>query len=221
MPEWETNPCHTCTSCPNHSILSRVLNSLLEALNEKPHLPRYIIVVIDRDWLHHSKFVDFGAGGAITTAIQWWLWEFNRNIDSRKDQLHRKRPGALSMHSEPRFIWVTMLKWPYIHDSFLSAVYALTWKFNKNLERVIAGDWHSLILKPEIPMNNAEFDIWGNLTARGRVSYWNHLDQVIRDFDHGKLELTGSAHLTSRHSTRKHKLAKNTIKFYEIKINLV
>ena len=94
----------------NRSVLSRVLNCFIDILNQKPHLPRYVLVIIDKDWFETSGMVEYGAGDACNTAIQWWIREFYKSVEVRKDHLYNKKPGALAIGSEPRFIWVAMIK---------------------------------------------------------------------------------------------------------------
>ena len=103
--------------CPmnlNRSILSRLLNCFIELLNKNQHLPRYIFIIIDKDWFETSGIVEFGAQMAITQAVQWWLKEINKFIAIRKDHLYNKKPGTLSSSSEPRLIWVAMIKRPIV-----------------------------------------------------------------------------------------------------------
>ena len=94
----------------NWSFLSHITNCFIAALNEKHHLPRYVLIVIDKDWLSSSKILEYGMSRAIKVAIQWILCQFQRNLDTRKENLYVTKPGALATGSEPQLIWVTMVR---------------------------------------------------------------------------------------------------------------
>ena len=173
----------------NRSFMARMISCFIAALNEKPKLPRYVLIIIDKDWFESSKIVEFGVGKAVNTAIQWLLDQISRAIEIHKENLYNRKPGALATGSEPRLIWVAMLKRPIIHDAKWAAIYSLTWKFNEILEQVIACDRRSHILKPNLPGDASLFDIWGNLTASGKIDYWCEIDKQVRDFNCSKTDL--------------------------------
>ena len=75
-----------------------------------------------------------------------------------------------------------MLKRPA--DSLNRQVMALACKFNDILERVIAGNKRSHLLKVELDTsNNNNFDHIGHLTQMGMSEYWRQLDNTMKDFE--------------------------------------
>ena len=185
----------------NRSVLSRVLNCFIDILNQKPHLPRYVLVIIDKDWFETSGMVEYGAGDACNTAIWWWIREFYKSVEVRKDHLYNKKPGALAIGSEPRFIWVAMIKRPIVRHEKLSSIYALTRKFNDKLELAVKENCHCHLLYVEMQSDPADFDTWGRLTTGGKITYWRSIDESIRKFDRNLTDLWPK--LTMQHNADK------------------
>ena len=129
-------------------FLAWVFNQLIKVLNEPPYiLPRYILIMLDRDLITIAELFDYGVLHTIEDTLQWLLKKINQVIETRKQDLMGKRPGAVSTTSEPRLVWVSMLRRP---DNLLNKqVHALAWKFNEVLEQVISGNQHSHFLKME------------------------------------------------------------------------
>ena len=120
-----------------------------------------MLIVIDKDWLETSGLVEFRAGDVAKTAINWWIKELNKFVEVRKDHLYNKKPGALASTSEPRFIWVTMVKRPIVCNDKLASIFSLTRKFNTALEDCLANDRHSHIIKMQLPTDESIFDGYG------------------------------------------------------------
>ena len=121
--------------------------------------------------------------------MKWFLININRNIELRKNDLIKKHPGAVSTSAEPRLIWVTMLKRPA--TSHAKQIFALTSKFNKILEEVVAGDKRSHILKPTIDCDdgNCNYELSGALNPTGVTQFWRNLDVQMHEFDGSKTDL--------------------------------
>ena len=172
-----------------HSFFARVVNSLVKGINEStpPHLPRYVVILLDKDFIENIRIFDYGVSEAFETMLKWLLININNMIEVRKSDLIAKRPGTVSTSSKPRLIWVQMLKQP--ESSSHREIYSVTRKFNNILEKIIAGDKRSHIFKLLIEGTPAHFDDWGNLMPRGKQMYWKVLDSTLRDFDLGVTEL--------------------------------
>ena len=63
--------------------LSRIFNATIDALNEE-HLPRFLVIVIDKDILQDLKNIEFGVVKSISTMVHW----LTRQIDIA---VHRKK----------------------------------------------------------------------------------------------------------------------------------
>ena len=82
----------------SHSLkipaIARIQNALIAALNEYPHLPKYIIVIPDKDILQlieQEVDIDNGIKKAIFDNLCWLMLQFGRNLVARCDDLGNKR----------------------------------------------------------------------------------------------------------------------------------
>ena len=114
--------------------------------------------------------------------LKWLLININLMLETRKEDLIKKRPGAVPTLAEPRLVWVQMVKCP---SEFTDVIFSLAKVFNELLEATIAGDKHSHILKLHIEGNSHNFDRWGNLTSLCKCIFWKLLDDSMKNFDAG------------------------------------
>ena len=120
------------------TLMGKMLNSLIKKLNEVKHLPRYIVIIFDKELIVDAQIFDFGAHETYEYALRWFVNNVARMIDTRKDDIRKKRLGARSPGSEPRFIWVKALSCPEV--LLAKCVYSLICKFNASLEEVIVEE---------------------------------------------------------------------------------
>ena len=168
----------------NRSLLARIINALIDKLNEHSHLPRYIVILIDKDLILNAQVFDFGVCDTFEHTTRWLLNNIVCVIEQRKIDLHNKRPGSVVAGSEPRFIWVKAVVRPEIMLG--KSTYSLVGKFNMTLEDIVASNRHSHILKIDVQKDNTHFDRSRNLTPLGIINFWRDLDAQIKDFDRGK-----------------------------------
>ena len=120
--------------------LTRLFNALMEALNNRLKLPKYVILVPDSDILEQMK-VHFSedSSACINAAVQWLITNINTCISRHEFDLFEKRPGALIAGS-PKVIWIKMLKRPdtIIGKPNVSKTYGFRSKFNNILEVALA-----------------------------------------------------------------------------------
>ena len=86
------------------AFLAKVLNSLINGLNSETYLPRYLLIILDKDLVASTELYDFGISRALEDTIKWLLINVNNAIEIRKQALIKKHPGAVSTSSEPRLI---------------------------------------------------------------------------------------------------------------------
>ena len=188
---YNVNELHVPANSNVRSFLARVINLLVCKLNDEAgsyHLPKYVLFIIDLDLIANADLYDYGISRTLEDTLKWLLININEAINTRKDDLMKKRAGAVSSSSEQCIIWVTMLKHP--DYSMGKRIFSLCRKFNGILEDVIAGDTRSHIIKVRVNHNNQNFDRNGHLTSEGKVEYWRFINAEMRDFDYGKTELT-------------------------------
>ena len=177
-----------------NDFLADVYNALVEALNNESnvHLPRYLLIILDSDLIQAANVYDFGAMEMYEDMIKWLLINISSTVELRKKQLLKRRAGAVSTTTEPRLVWITMLRRP--NNTTRKEIFALTRKFNSSLEDIISKDKRSHILKVHIEGNDTNFNENGDLTDVGLVKYWRSIDAEMADFDHGKIELRPASH---------------------------
>ena len=82
-----------------------------------------------------------------------------------------------------------MVKCPIVKQEKLASIYALTRKFNVNLENTLADQRYTHILKVSVTPDGSNFDMWGRLNAAGKCEFWGNIDEQFRDFDRNKTDL--------------------------------
>ena len=170
------------------SFLAKVLNGLVKALNQSPFvLPRYILVMLDKDLITNADLYDYGVSRTLEDTLKWLLININTVVELRKEHLIGKRAGVVSTTSEPRIIWISMLKHP--DYSMNKRVYSLACKFNQILQNVITGDRRSHYLPVDLEHSSSSFNHIGNITQSGKIEYWRLVDSTMKEFDHGNTEL--------------------------------
>ena len=188
----------------NRSVLSKILNALVKAINDSPqgHLPKYIMMILDLDIIINAQVYDYRVTKTVEDLCKWLLINTNSAVETRKSDLLSKRQGAISSTSEPRIVWTLMSKRLECIDR---KVFALTRKFNNILEGVVANDHRSHVLRVQIEANNMNFDRSGGFTAEGRIEYWKIIDRTMRDFDRGLTDLKPEKKQDSWSATRPNK----------------
>ena len=167
----------------NTLILARVLNALACALKESHHLPKYVIIILDKNLVHSAGVFDYGAENTFLQLITWLLKEFNLMINTRCEDLRSKKPGAIANFGEPKLVWIKMLNRPIITTMKGKEIFSLVRKFNHAMETAVADDRLSHIIKIMVPPNDTYFDQSGDLTAAGRIEFWKDLDEQMKTLD--------------------------------------
>ena len=165
-----------------------IINQVVKALNEigqNKRMPRFIIVIPDRDILRYINYLGFGISHLIGTCLESIIRKINNHIESRKDNLRKKKPGALRAN-EPKVIWTKTFTRPNMSGSLFSAVE----KFNKILEEIMATHKNHLILDVNKKMEHASnFNRGSYLNNLGKDNFWLEVNRMIERYDYGKEEL--------------------------------
>ena len=115
--------------------LAKLINPLVDALNNRIRLPKFILMVPDRDFIinmitpKHSNSLIIGA------TLHYIIKEFDKIIDRRLTEIEEFKPGVGFLKEDlPNVIWVRMLRRPSSHDSDAQKIALLRSKFNSILE---------------------------------------------------------------------------------------
>ena len=93
------------------STVARMLNAVIDAMNEFDRLPKYIVVIPDSDIISYGGVYDDDASVMIYTLLRYLVKNINRKVDDRFEAIYKKKPGAVKA-GEPRIAWVKMLDRP-------------------------------------------------------------------------------------------------------------
>ena len=119
-------------------VIARISNSLIETLNENTYLPKYVIVIPDKDVIESQSKRDFGAKNAIEEHLSWLVKQVSKSLLTRHEDLKNRNPGTVTAELT-RVIWVKMLTRPITEDTVLKKVWKLRPKFNSALDAIMSG----------------------------------------------------------------------------------
>ena len=89
--------------------LACFINPLVEALNEKQKLPKFIIIIPDKDIISSTKVWEFGSSYVLGAAIHYIVRQIDILLERRKLDLFDKKPGVL-LDEYPKVVSIRMLK---------------------------------------------------------------------------------------------------------------
>ena len=160
----------------------------MEGINTKPRLPRYVIIILDKDILESFKYCDYGLKTLLQGAVHWLHKRISRIFEARWEDLQNTHTGAVSSVTEPRLIWVKMVDRPnFLKTCKERSHMSLAWKFNMVLDEVLCNDKYSHVM--QISLDRADFSGIGDLTASGRYNYWKLVLDFFKKFDKGEISL--------------------------------
>ena len=165
------------------STIARILNSMINILNKFEHLPRFLVMILDRDIVDAVKMKNYGFSEITEKLLDWLVKQVDLVIERKKMAMRAIKMGAVSAF-EPKIIWVKMLDKPRNPE-----FHCLKKKFNSILEDVLASRMGHYILDPTMFIENSMYSRFGELNNIGRLEFWRAIDVQLRDFDDRKTKL--------------------------------
>ena len=165
------------------SLLARVLNSVIEGLNNKERLPKYVVVLLDKDLIENLDYFDYGIAEVLDECVYWLVKEINKAFETRRDDLRSKRAGALGTATEPCIIWLAMIQHPIVNDGRMKEIYSKRGKFNRALKDAVCKFRYHHIMYTENMVECGHFDQIGKLTLKGKQEMWCEVIHQIKLFD--------------------------------------
>ena len=172
-----------CSAC--------IINSLIEEINKTDvRLPRYLVVVIDRDLTNDLNDLSSTESARILQHLTDWLVkQINTVIRQKRIALYDVKPGvAADCHTKIVFVHMLRQVGSFHPDSKFNKVYSLKAKFNDALNDAAAS-----IKQHMVTINDCNtyehFDHFGNLTFSGKDAFWSEMDHLLRRFDLEKIKL--------------------------------
>ena len=174
-----------------NSALMNIYNSLVEGLNKYARLPRFIIVIPDRDLIIQANHFSFGMNIIIEQQIKWLMKKFERAFQMRRVDLKDKCLGSVG--HEPRIIWVKMIQRPLIKGhqyKYYNNIVNLRRKFNRTIDEYTAVTRNTHVIDTSDAFDEyVHYDHLGNLAHEGKSQFWRLIDGEFRKYDKGEVDL--------------------------------
>ena len=172
------------------NAVSNILNSLLETLNKRERLARFIVIVLDSEIIETLNFFDYGATKELAALINWLTRQIDIAIRRKKLQVTEKRPEAININ-DPTIVYTTMIRHPhtYPQGSKLEAICSLRPKFNEILNEAVARQ-DNRILSIKGCESSECFERSGKLSLKGKTVFWQEMDNLLERYDRNKVKLT-------------------------------
>ena len=167
------------------SILARLLNLLIQALNENKMLPRLVVFMPGQDLSRYIDSLKSGISFISGGTLYWLINEVTKVISCRKEDLFQIKPGAV-FASEPKIIWVAAIaQW----NASMEEQYVCE-KFNAVLSELVSEKKDHYVIDIGEVINNASyFTVAGHLNVDGRIRFWKEINYKIKGFDQHKVSL--------------------------------
>ena len=166
------------------NVLAKFMNCIIKALNDSVKLPRIILFIPDLDIIRYIcrtvTVLDADLSDLhlfVEGALNWIINQVAWAIDAAKDNLQRRKPGAILSY-EPKMVWVKMMD--RIGTGSRSKSLALRNIFNTTLGDKLSGRTGHFIIDIDQAMDDASFfDADNHLNEYGRHHFWLALDKII------------------------------------------
>ena len=161
------------------TVIARILNSFIKGLNNRPHLPRLVVIPIDKNIIEDINLFDFGVAREITANVDWLLRQINILICRRKTELSETKPGTV-YSTDPKVVLVTMLRRPlsFPANSHMEGVLSLRPKFNNAINNVAYEAGHS-IMQIDSCNTVTHFGLMGHLSHLGQFTFWKDVNYQL------------------------------------------
>ena len=170
-------------------VETRILNSIIEGLNEYERLPRYIIIILDTD-LIASVDTEFGVKISLTRLMKYLINQINWAMEVRRENIRNIKPGGIASSAEPRVIFTSVVQRLKNTDPRKHHIYKLVSKANKVIEEAVRlNDKFCHLLYVESLNEYVNFDYNGKLTGSGRSQYWKEIDDQMKKLDRRETDL--------------------------------
>ena len=166
------------------NVIKRLMNAFVDELNENNLLPKYLLIIPDKDLLAGLQDKN-GISIIIGAILHHIIKQINIFIERRKVDLRDKKPGGMLDDEFPKIVWIRMVKRPKLSNH----LYSLRSKFNVILEdRLQDGNADNHFIM-SIDVNLNEFDLTGGLTKSGCKQFWHEVNQGMKKFTENDITL--------------------------------
>ena len=169
------------------SILARIVNCFIKALNDATKLPKWVIIVPDGDVLKYIArgLIPGGAKRVSAGSLKWIITQMNRALEAKKENMFKKKPGSI-VAEHPKIIWIEMFN----RTNGYNKILALRSKYNESLHEEIRKFVNIHIMSVNKAMMDVNlYDRFNNLNGFGRIRFWCEVNSVLESFDKGEVRL--------------------------------
>ena len=139
-------------------------------MNNEVKFPKFIAIILDCELIELCEIFDWGVSEILKGSVGWLRENISFNIESRKEDLLTKNPGALFAKDEPKLIWVEAIHRP--NNSARKEIYSLVTKYNGILKEEVSKLSNGMVMKIESVKDLNCFDASGHLTPIGKEKFW-------------------------------------------------
>ena len=169
--------------------MTRIVNNLIEAIRERKRLPKYLVVIPDKDLLLDINTSDEDVAEILQDHVRWVVRQIDTTINRNVSNFLEKKPGALTGYI-PTTIYVKMLRrvGSFSPESKIYGMLKLRVKLNDCL-----NDETAKVEQKILTINSCNsydhFDRHGNLSSKGKHYFWMELDDLLERLDKNKIKL--------------------------------
>ena len=196
-------PFYQAKSGGAENTIVNIYNLIVQALNTETKLPKYILILPDRDVILQMNFFKPGLLHLLEKCMAWLGKTLKEPYLPTEKKLRDILPG--SMGPEPTIIGVGMINHPFIRNhpfKTYNLVVDFRTKFNQILQSEAKKSRFALVLRPTNTLDYSHhFDNFGNLTFSGKKEYWRFLDSKLKNHDRNE-ELLSTDMDNTKVSTR-------------------
>ena len=161
----------------------------MEAINSRKYkIPRFVVIVPDKDFIEQTNFYGFGASEVFTSSLNWLIKQIEMVLERKEEAIISKKPGALPAEST-KIVWIKMLKQPHSGFRELEKVLALRNHFNNSLEEVLTQKTKFQHYIMSIRAEERDFYLSGDLINPGQTNFWWEVDLCMKRFDKSQINL--------------------------------
>ena len=162
---------------PDVQVVTRVVNSMIEVINRTKRLPRFLIVMLDKDLISEIDIFSKYAIKTLKENVNWLAKQIGIYLRRKRIDILTKKPGATFVE-DSTVIFIRMMRRPDLNlrrGSTKDEIFALRAKFNDTLNEAAARNGFH-ILTVTACNSYAHYNCIGDLSPIGKTELWQEID---------------------------------------------
>ena len=162
--------------------IARLQNALTEALNQNIYLPKYIIIIPEKDIVESAFKSDSCSNREIEDQANWLIGQVSKLLMARREDLKSKKPGSVTADLT-RVIWVNMLARPEYNNPYLNTLFDLRQTYNGKMKKLLEVEKYMHIIEVPNMEEYKYFNKQGELTTLGKEEFWLNFNAELKALD--------------------------------------